>query len=214
MTRSLISTILQVVALLLLGFWAALSGQTSFEDVTTPPADSAEAERVRIWLPLERQGRCRVTIDILGDSNRVIRHLVDRLMPGGYHNFYWDKKDDSGRYVKPGRYLYFVNNCGKKSYGEVFAEFKKWELASRVYPPQESWSSAIEFELLKDSAGVSIRVFNRRGKLVDEPIVDSLMYRGRYEFKWKPGERVPRGFYTLKLTIGDFTHRVNIGYQP
>ena len=214
MTRLRTGILFHVGVILFQGFWVAVSGQTYSEALTTPPADSVEAERVRIWLPIERQGRCRVTIDVLNDSNRVIRHLINRLLPRGYHNFYWDKKDDSGSYVRAGKYLYLMNNCGKKSYGELHAQFAKWELASRVSPPQERWSSRIIFELLDDSAFVSIHVFNRRGKVVDEPVMDSLMNTGKYEFEWSPAAYMPRGFYVVKLTIGDFTHSVEIGYKP
>ena len=202
-----------LLASLLAAFSIAHGGRQSRADMTTPSADSAEAERVRIWLPIERQSRCRVTIDILNDSNRVIRHLVDRLMSHGYYNFYWDKKDDSGRFVKTGEYAYLVNDCGQKSYGQVAAKFKKWEVASRVYPPEETWSSKIRFELLEDSALVSIHLYNRRDRLVDSPVVDSLMNKGKYEFEWTPPETVTRGIYTLKLTIGDFTHSVEIRYR-
>jgi flagellar hook assembly protein FlgD len=87
----------------------AYADRQTYADLTTPPADSAEAERVRIWVPIQRQSRCRLTIDILNDSNRVIRHLVDRLISEGYYNFYWDKKDDSGMIVKPGAYAYVLN---------------------------------------------------------------------------------------------------------
>jgi len=195
------------------GFSPAATSERSFEGLTTPPADSAEAERVRIWLPIERQSRCRVTIDILNDSNRVIRHLVDRLMSPGYYNYYWDKMDDSGRFVEPGKYVYVVNDCGRKSYGEVTARFKKWEAASRLLPPQDRWSKKIGFELLEDSATVTIRIFDHRGKLVDEPVVDSLMNKGEYEFEWGPALDVPRGLYTLQLIIGDFMYSVFIGYR-
>jgi hypothetical protein len=203
-----------LMVFLLAAFSITHSGRQSRPDMTMPPADSAEAERVRIWLPIERHSRCQVTINILNDSSRVIRHLVDRPMSRGYYNFYWDKKDDSGKFVKPGEYAYVVKDCGRKSYGQVAAEFKKWEAASHVYPPEEIWSTNIGFELLEDSALVSIHIYNRRHRLVDSPVVDSLMNRGKYEFKWLPAENIPRGFYTLELSIGDFTHIVEIGYRP
>ncbi len=199
----------------LLAAFASAHGQTqSFADMTTPPVDSAEAERVRIWLPIERESRCRVIIDILNDSNQVVRHLADRLMPRGYYNFYWDKRDDSGEFVKAGTYVYLVNDCGRKNYGQVAAEFKRWEKASRAYPPEEMWSPKIRFELLEDSALVSIHVYNRRDRLADSPVVDSLMNKGKYEFNWTPAETVPRGVYKLQLTIGDFTHHIEISYRP
>jgi flagellar hook assembly protein FlgD len=187
---------------------------SSYEVLTTPPLDSAEAERVRIWLSVEEPRRCLVTIDILDDSNRVVRQLLNRLLSRGYYNFYWNKKDDSGHYVPPGRYLYRLNKCGRKEYGELRAEFKKWELASRIIPPPDKWSSGFEYELLEDSALVSIGVYNRRGKLVDEPVTDSLMSPGRHQFRWQPSKTAPRGLYTVRLTIGDYTREIQIGYQP
>ena len=198
---------------LLAAFSIAHGGRPTRVDLTTPPADSAEAERVRIWVPVEQRSRCHVTIDILNDSNRVIRHLVDRSMSRGYYNFYWDKKDDSGKFIEQGEYAYQLKVSGRKSYGQVAAEFKKWEIASRVYPPEEIWSTNIRFELLEDSALVSIHIYNRRDRLVDSPVVDSLMNRGKYEFEWPPAENIPRGFYPLKLSIGEFTHIVEIGYR-
>lgn len=198
---------------LLAAFSIAHGGRPTRVDLTTPPVDSAEAERVRIWVPVEQRSRCHVTIDILNDSNRVIRHLVDRSMSRGYYNFYWDKKDDSGKFIEQGEYAYQLKVCGRKSYGQVAAKFRIWERASRLYPPEETWSPKLRFELLEDSALVSIHLYNRRDRLVDSPVVDSLMNKGKYEFEWTPPETVTRGIYTLKLTIGDFTHSVEIRYR-
>ncbi len=50
----------------------------SFGEITTPPFDTVDAERVRIWLPIERGGLCRVRINILDSLNHVVRRLVDR----------------------------------------------------------------------------------------------------------------------------------------
>ena len=204
----------QLVIALLITFSIANANQQNHKNLITPPADSAEAERVRVWVPIERHSRCLVTIDILNDSNKVIRHLVNRLLSHGYYNYYWDKRDDSGQFVKPGKYVYLLNDCGKKSYGEVTAEFKKWETESRFYPPEKKWSTKIGFELLTDSGNVSIQIYNRRDKLIDRPVVDSLMNRGRYEFEWSPAVTIPRGIYILKLIIGDFTYATEIGYNP
>ncbi|MCK4460769.1 MAG: hypothetical protein KAW46_03140, partial [candidate division Zixibacteria bacterium] len=66
----------------------------SFGEITTPPFDTVDAERVRIWLPIERGGRCRVRINILDSLNHVVRRLVDRPLTSGYYNFYWNKKDN------------------------------------------------------------------------------------------------------------------------
>ncbi len=181
--------------------------------VTTPPLDSAEAERVRVWLPVARTNKCRVTIDILDDSGQVIRHLVDKLLSKGYHNFYWDKKDDSGRWVEPGEYAYVINDCGKKRFGQVTALFKQWERESEVFPPEETWSTKIRYLLKKDSALVTLRVYNTRGKLVETVAEDSLMMKGEYEFHWEPPPLVPRGRYTVEVIIGDMKRVVEIRYR-
>ncbi len=188
-------------------------GETSPQalvDLFTPPDDPEEAERVRIWLPAERSSRCRVTIELVDDRGGGVRQLLDRILPSGYYNFYWDKKDDSGRFVEPGTYRYRLNDCGRRRYGAVEARFKKWEKRSRLYLLDGPRSATVGFELDEDSALVSINVFNRRGKLVDTPVVDSLMNKGRYVYEWVPRSGGYRGRYVLKLTVGDFTHALDI----
>ncbi len=179
-------------------------------DLITPPDDPEEAERVRIWLPAERVSRCRVTIELVDDRGRVVRHLLDLPLPSGYYNFYWDKKDDSGHFVEPGTYRYCLNDCGRRNYGVVKARFKKWETRSHLYLVDGPQSATVGFELTEDSALVSISVFNRRGRLVDTPVIDSLMNKGRYVYEWAPRSGGYRGRYVLRLTVGDFTHALDI----
>ncbi len=192
----------------------AVSGSESWIDLTTPPRDSAEAERVRIWVPLMQQSRSRVTIDILNDSNQVVRRLLNRLLDGGYYNFYWDKKDDTGGRVPEGEYTYVVENLGEKRKGRLTVRYRHWERESWVRPVAERWSAAFELELEQDSALVSVYVFNRRGKLIDSMVVDSLMDSGQHEFDWRPEKWFPRGLYTAEIRVGDYTHTVQFGYRP
>ena len=79
--------LLMISVVLLSTFKPAIAGQT-LKEIMTPPADSADREKLRIWVPVERRSKCRLTVDILGDSNQVIRHLVDFLAGPGYYNFY------------------------------------------------------------------------------------------------------------------------------
>ena len=183
---------------------------TLFKKLTKPPVDSAEAERVRIWVPLERQTLRRVKIDILNDSNQVIRHLVDKPLPYGYFNYYWDKKDDSGRFVSPGEYKYVIDDLGKCRYGSVIAEFKKWESSFVLYPLGDEGDARIGFELLQDSGLVSIAIINRRGIVIDKPFTDSLMNQGTYEYEWKPPRPGYYGKYVLRITIGDYILTMDI----
>ncbi|MCH8028212.1 MAG: hypothetical protein IID63_08840 [candidate division Zixibacteria bacterium] len=111
--------ILLIVAVVLLStFNPAAAGQT-LKEIMTPPADSADSENLRIWVPVERRSKCRLIIDILDSENQVIRHLVDILAGPGYHNFYWDKKNDSGTFVDSGTYRYRIDDCGNKKRGQV-----------------------------------------------------------------------------------------------
>jgi len=111
--------ILLIISVVLLStFNTAFAGQT-LKEIMTPPADSADREKLRIWVPVERRSKCRLTVDILGDSNQVIRHLVDFLAWPGYHNFYWDKKDDSGAFVESATYRYQIDDCGNKKRGQI-----------------------------------------------------------------------------------------------
>ena len=179
-----------------------------------PPSDSAEAERVRIWVPIYRQSRCRLTIDILDDSDKVVRRLVDRLMGRGFHNFYWDKKDDTGAFVPPGVYKYVIKDCGHKKYGQVTAAYKEWERLSRVVPPVRPGSARFGLKLERDSAPVTILVLNRRGVVVDSAVVDSRMAAGSHEWEWRPGRRLPRGNYKAEIRVGDYAHEVQCFYAP
>ena len=111
--------ILLIVAVVLLStFNPATAGQT-LKEIMTPPADSVDRESLRIWVPVERGSRCRLTVDILDDSSQVVRHLVNYLAGRGYHNFYWDKKDDSGVFVDSGTYKYQIDDCGNKKRGQI-----------------------------------------------------------------------------------------------
>ncbi len=44
------------------------------EDYTNPPADSAEADRVRIWVPVERTA-CQTRINIVTAEGDTVRHF-------------------------------------------------------------------------------------------------------------------------------------------
>ncbi|MEA3296391.1 MAG: hypothetical protein U9R56_00830 [candidate division Zixibacteria bacterium] len=181
-----------------------------YKKLKIPPEDSAEAERVRIWVPLERQSIRRVRINILNDSNRVIRHLIDKPLPYGYFNYYWDKMDDSGQFVQPGEYKYIIDDLGERRYGHVTAEFKIWENSFTLYPMGEKGDAKVGFELLRDSSQVSIAIINRHKIVIDKPINDSLMNRGKYEYEWEPPRPGYYGKYELRLTVGDFVLTTDI----
>lgn len=177
----------------------------TLSELSHRPADTIDAERVRIWLPLERGGNCRVRINILDSLNHTIRSLVNRLMYGGYYNFYWNKRDDHGRFVKPGRYRYAVDNCGDRSYGELEVLFHRWELASRI-DRMDSIPDKVWLMIDDDSAIVSINIMNRRGRFIVQSMADSLMSPGRHELQWIPSKSGYTGVYQMLVNVGGYTH--------
>lgn len=178
--------------------------------LSRPPQDSAEAEAVRIWLPVERSNHCRVTIEIHDRKGDLVRSLLDQLLGPGYYNFYWDKKDDSGRYVTPGRYRYRVNNCGKHDGGILTARYHPDERRLIVHDNHRDSSGTVCYEILDDTVFASMVVYSLRGHVMDTLFVDSLLTRGEREVRWQPSRRVSPGLYRLEITAGAFVHRADL----
>ena len=157
MYNSCMKILLIISVVLLTTFNPAAAGQT-LKEIMTPPADSADRENLRIWLPIERRSKCRLTVDIMDDSNHVVRHLVNYLAGRGYHNFYWDKKNDSGTFVDSGTYRYRIDDCGNKKRGQVKVVYTgiviEVESALGVFAEEfegDSMSLSIEQRSVKDS---------------------------------------------------------------
>lgn len=215
-------SVIIIVAIILFIFASAFAGQVfgqtnkqtqSVRELMLVPPDSAEAERVRIWIPQEHTNRCRVVIDILDSSGQVIRHLVNQLLSQGYYNLYWDKKDDGGKYVDSGIYRFSVNDCGGNKHGEVEAKFKKWEILSRIMPFDTARAGRVDIDLLADSALVSIVIKFRTGKIADAPITDSLFMSGHHRFNWSPAPLTRPGRYFMTIRVGDFEKTYQFMYR-
>lgn len=183
------------------------AGQT-WESLITPPVDSIDAVNVRIWLPIDHSHLCLVTISIVDSSGSKVRLLLSEPLKKDYYNFFWDKRDDSGKFVVEGEYSYIVDDCGKKRSGKIVASYKEWELLSNIVSNEKDMPFMVELELLKDSATVSIEVVGRLGNIVANPISDSLLDAGKHNLRWnhEKGKRIRRGQYTLAITVGDFTY--------
>jgi len=197
-------------------FWGVfLTGAAAqdMEKLITPPADSADAENLRVWYGIERKSRCRFTLEIKDLARNKVRNMLNRTLGPGYYNFYWDKKDDSGRYVEPGTYLYKITDCGKIKYGNLKVEYKPWERTSAFVQDTLSDNVKVNFELMEDSARVSLRIYNGSEKLMAEPIVDSLMNRGRYAYTWQPDKKISPGYYYFRLQMDDYTRELKILYK-
>ncbi|MBD3403766.1 hypothetical protein GF420_12780 [candidate division GN15 bacterium] len=190
------------------------AGQT-YEELIVPPKDPEEAQRVRVWLDLRRQANCRVTVDVLDSRGRVLRHLMDRLMRAGYYNLYWDKRDDSGRYVPSGEYTVLINDCGNPTYTKVEAAYRPWEAESGLSVTGEPSKPKFEISLTQDSALVSLAVTTVKDDTVAVVLADSLMMAGTAEIPFAPDKRTSRGAYVVKLSInGGFVREQRFQYLP
>ena len=200
------------VLILFIAISSADSKQT-LKDKQTPPEDSASRENLKIWVPVERPSSCRLTVNILDSAGLVIRHFIDYVAGPGYYNFYWDKRDDSDRFVEPGTYKVAIDDCGKKSESKVKAEFVKWERESRV--DIEKDTSGFVLTLLSDSANVRVDWYYFNKRLAVTLFIEDGMTKGDYHFNWtgvidgKNINLIPElnpGFYVQKVKVGEFIH--------
>ncbi len=71
----------------------------------------------RIAVSLPREGPVQITVcDVIG---RVVRTLVHGFMTPGQHEVVWDGKDDDGRSVASGVYLYRLDSQGSRYEGRM-----------------------------------------------------------------------------------------------
>ena len=187
--------------------WSAGKKSEDWRWLTMPPVDSAEAKRVRIWLPIEHQNPCRVNVIIFGRRGDTVRWLLSQPLRLGYYNIYWDKRDDSGRFVRQGKYSYLVDDCGKTRYGQLEATYTNWERKLRVLNPPGDRSATTRLELLADSALVTVELRDAMDNVQARPIVDTLLNAGLHELVVRHSDEIPKGAYRLYVTVGDYTFR-------
>ncbi len=200
MYNSCMKILLIASVLLLSVFQPAAAGQT-LKEIMTQPADSADRENLRIWVPVERGSRCRLTVDILDCNNQVVRHLVDLLAGRGYHNFYWDKKDDSGFFVDSGTYTYLIDDCRKKKRGEIKASYSG--VVINVVFFDERFSTEIKGE----SASLTIDDFNT-GDSLTSAILDTTLKAGIHRIELKDIQLVlPEGWVRLIRINGEIVQK-------
>ncbi len=184
-----------------------------WERLKTPPVDTEDAQNVRIWIGLERKGRCRVTVNIVNSQADTVKHFLKATMGGGYFNYYWDKKDDSGNFVPEGNYRYVLKDCDRiKDHYKLKVQYKPWERESIISTVNLKKNGIIEIDLLKDSALVNLIIENVRGIVIDTTIVDSIMNTGHHEIVW-PRSKKPSGKYTARLTVGDYQQVAVFSYK-
>ncbi len=185
--------------------------------LTERPADTTLADNIRIWLPVERGQSCRVTIEIADSSGAVIRHLIDRLIPSGYYNFYWDRRNDAGDTVPSGHYTYLVTDCGAPWLrGDLTADYPRGEQLVDFKIPSRQTPDSIWFDIRADSMLVSIEIYDGYDQFIDRPVGDSVYGRGRHGWAWTPTESAvstETGRYKLYIWFDNFMYATTVWHR-
>lgn len=192
----------------------AQSVPVEVEKLTVRPLDTVDAERVRIWIPVEGAYTCAVNVHIFDSSGKEIRHFLNTLLQKGYHNFYWDKRDSAGNYVPSGAYSYKSTACSNVRTGKLEATYAKGEQDCKVTIYDSTKPPEFVLETSRDSMRVSLSVFFGRGRIAEELIKDSLLMSGVHRLHWVPKMNLPPGLYRLSLEVGDFKTETGFRYQP
>ena len=199
-----------------ISLWLILSigqsfAQSLYRDISQRPTDSVNAESMRIWIPVSRV-QAMVEVTIYDDSMRVVRHLLKSLLKKGYHNIYWDKKDDSGFYVPASAYWYELNNGGEIERKPITVRYRTGENSLLLLSSSPD-SQTATMAVVTDSARLTIEIYDVRKRLKDIPILDSLFVRGEYSWQWLPPDSVYYGRYTAVFIIGEFEQQLNLVYK-
>jgi len=183
--------------------------------LSTPPHDSADAWRTRIWFPRESQGSCRVTIEIVDDSGSVVRHLANFLADHGYYNIYWDKRDDSGQRVPAGMYRYILDNCGEKQTRPIEARYSEWEKKIDFSSYDAANPGDITLTIAADSVPVSVRVYSQGGRLLKSVLTDRVFDKGEHPLHIDPAKlKLRYGNYQIRISAGDYTYIREVTFLP
>jgi flagellar hook assembly protein FlgD len=183
---------------------AQTGADTAWEKLTRVPLDTLDARDTRVWMGLHLPSTCKTQVSILDSASRPCRLLINRLMSTGYYNAYWDKRDDSGRFVAPGRYMYVVTPvCGEVYKGSLKVHYKKWE---REVGMRSNPGSPPSMTVTIDSAAapINLLVYTWNGNLIDTICVDSVFACGSHPVEWKPKTNFPKGQYWMRLRVGEF----------
>jgi hypothetical protein len=181
------------------------TGAAEWKKLSRPPADTSDAQNLRIWFASRHEGNCRVKVSVVDNSQVPRRQVIDRLLKRGYYNLYWDKRDDSGRQVEPGRYRYIVwSVCAPQSEGTLIVSYRKGERALRLTSDTTSDSAVVVLEVDSAKIEVTLRVLTPDSVEVGVLCSDSVFAIGKHRLVWAPKERLALGDYVVRLTAGDY----------
>lgn len=186
------------------------TGDYNLAKLLTPPLDPDDAYRMKIWVPVEKIKVTRVAIIIYSDRNESVRKFFEGNLPQGYHNFFWDKKDDSGNFVPPGKYYCRIEMGNKKQPDQSLLEvnYKRGEKEVIVEPIIGTDTLGFTYEIMSDSARVSLLSLRADGSSTETVFGDSILFRGRHIYKFVPEKRLRFKEFSFRLTVDDYTHLV------
>lgn len=188
------------------------SSAASFKELQVIPYDSANAENMKIWIPVEAKD-CNVHIKILDSNMKLVRELLEEKILNGYYNIYWDKKDDSGNFVQEGKYNVATISCDFKRITPILVSFANGENAVLVSAGADDRNPSVEMTLLQDSLHVSLEIMNIRMNLTALIFSDSLILEDKASFLWEPSSVTPTGNYFYKLKVNDFEQLIPFWYR-
>ncbi len=212
MNRVMTTSLMILTTIVLLTAVLSATASPLLEALRQTPADTLDANRLRVWIPVEGSSRCRMVVHIKDSTGQVVRNLLDELLTRGYHNFYWDKRDDSGRYVGAGEYRFESKGCGKTRQGRLEATYAPGELESEIALLDSVDGAHFEWHLMSDSAIVNAYVENARGNLIDSVYSNHVAFKGAHTLEWSP----PPGYagrFVLCFRVDRYTHRVPFRLQ-
>ncbi len=184
------------------------------ERLTVRPIDTIDAERIRIWIPIEGGYSCGVKVHIYDSTGKEVRYFLNTLLSRGYHNFYWDKRDSLGNYVAPGTYSYESKACGRIRTGKLDVVFTPWERDIKITTLDSTKPPTFVIETKRDSIRISLSVLFAGGRVADEVVKDSLFASGVHSFMWTPKMNLPPNLYRLQLQAGEYVTETAFRYQP
>lgn len=204
-------TLLSAVSAICLFFVSAAHSQNhpvpiEVERLTERPFDTLDADRMRVWVPVEGAYTCRVDVHILDSAGQEVCYFLNSMLQKGYYNFYWDKKDSLGNWVPPGQYTYEGKVCSRTLKGKLEVRYKDWEKHYSFAMHDSTGAPEFELTLGKDSARVTATVAFRGGRVFDTLMQDSLLMAGTHTFAWHPKLFLPQNRYVITFHIGDFDY--------
>lgn len=184
----------------------------TFKELQVIPYDTTNAQSMKIWFPV-RAENCDVKLSILDQNYKQVRLLIKQSIRNGYYNIYWDKKDDSGRFVQEGMYKVATISCDYKRLEPITVSYTSGENLAYITANDDIQNPSVTIQLLDDSLHLSIDVLNRVKNYNSTIVSDSLTLRGDVTFNWVPSEVTPTGNYYYKVKVNNFEQLIPFKYK-